>query len=101
METILNFKTNVEDRERNVWVDCDIYSPEVLVKEDKSVAILDADSISINEENSDKDYKSFFEITTDDNNLVVKFKNNLKQIRISTLFTEYDGPHWEINIVGE
>lgn len=98
---IINFRTNIDGKEHNVWIECDdIYYPEFLVKEDKSVVIFDVDGVSITD--SDEDYKKFFQITTDeDHNLVVEFKNDIKQIYISPRFTELGGPHWEINIVGE
>lgn len=100
MEAMMIFKTDV-DGERKLVIDCDIYSPEFIV-EDKSVVILDAESVSINSEDSDEKYKIFFEITTDeDHNIVVEFKNTVKKIYFSVVFTQYMGPHWEINIIGE
>ncbi len=102
MESIIIFRTSVDGGERALQIECDIYSPDIIVRDNKFVTRLYAGSVSINEKCSDKDYKSFFEITIDDdNNSVVEFKNAQNQICISIQFTEYDGPHWEINIIGE
>ena len=103
MEARINFKTNVDEREYNLWIDCDIYCPDIITRDNKFVEF-EADCISVDEKSCDKDYKKFFEITPDgDYHSLVEFKNNpnLKQIHIHTLFTQYGGPHWEINITGE
>ena len=101
MNTRINFKTKVGDRECNLYIDCDVDFWDLSFRNNKFVEFF-AHNVFIDEKHSDKDYKKVFEVTSDgDYHSVVEFKNNLKEIRMFMQLYHYSGPPCQIKIIGE
>lgn len=82
MNTRITVETHVSKRLYILYMDCDVDYTDATVIKGKYVSIF-CHRLSIDEKNSDSDYKDVIEITLDgDNHVLIKFKNNPERIRI-------------------
>lgn len=82
METRITLKMQVNKRSYLLYIDCNVDHTDVTVKNGKYIIIY-CHNVSIDEKNSDMDYKDVFEISPDgDYHMMVEFKKNPEKIRI-------------------
>lgn len=82
MNTRITFRMQVGKRLYFLYMDCNVDHTDVTVKKGKYVIIF-CHNMSIDEKNSDADYKEAFEISPDgDYHTLIEFKKNPQKIRV-------------------
>ena len=82
-------------------IDCDINCSDVIVKDSNRFISIECHNVSINEETSSKNYKEFFNVTSDgDYHILIEFKKVPKDLRIKSLHDASLSSDWTIVIQG-
>ena len=102
MEAKLIFKTKVGKRNFLLTMNCYANSTDVTIENEKYVSVL-CHLPTVDEKCSHKDYKKVFEISPDgDFHILVEFKNNPKNIHVTSQYSSGVGlPGLTITIEGE
>lgn len=98
MNARFNFSTKADNRVYELWINGEIDSPDVELKENKYV-IFFAHNVSIDERFTSKTYQEAFELLPDgDYHMMIEFKKPINGFKIRTYCS---GSQWQISVRGE
>ena len=101
METRITIKAQVGKRLYLAYMDCYVDYTDATVIKGKYVSIFCHNS-SVDEKNSDSDYKDVIEISHDgDYHILIGFKNDPEKIRVFSKESDFNGKSMQFFIEGE